>query len=278
LQPFRKTVSLTERQAAKPGKAANRVAEALRHEIATGICPPGSDLPPEAQLLERFGISRPSHREALRLLESEGLIRVSRGARGGAKVLMPDLTPVARGAGLYLQMQGVTLDELFAARLAYEPAAVRSLAQLKNQDALAALARCVGAQEFSVHDRAAFNVHEVEFRKLLLEHCGNAVLQMIGTILGDVFSRHMRNVGRRIPELPFELDHLKSGVRAKRRLIGLIADGNADAAAKAWEAYIRLYWKRVHDNAGKDSVIAAYSSDFPPPHPRTKQKRGRIRA
>jgi GntR family transcriptional regulator, transcriptional repressor for pyruvate dehydrogenase complex len=102
---------------------ADMVAEVLRHEIAVGAYPVGSELPSEGRLSERFGISRPSSREALRMLESEGMIRVTRGSRGGAKVLLPPLRSIARDMGVYLQMRDVELGDLYAALLTYEPVA-----------------------------------------------------------------------------------------------------------------------------------------------------------
>lgn len=251
---------------------AEMAAEVLRHEIALGIRPPGSELPPEAQLLQSFGISRPSHREALRLLESEGLIRVSRGARGGAKVLMPNIEPISRYAGLYCQMRGVTLDELFEARRTYEPHAARAIALARDSAVLGALAQCVAGQEYSVHDRVAFNTHEAVFRQLLLEHCGNTVLQMMGAMLESVFNRHMRNVALRLPALEHEADDLKAGVAAKQTLIKLMAKGDGDGAARAWDVYIRTYWQRVRENVGGGNPIEVYSVDFPPPDPAAPDK------
>lgn len=251
---------------ARPTKA-SLVADALRHEIVVGLRPPGSELPPETQLMRRFGISRPSHREALRVLEAEGLIKIARGSRGGAKVLLPEPNGVARSVGVYLQMRGVTLAELFEARLTYEPAAAAAIAARQDQAALGALAQCAAAQEYSVHDRAAFNRLEASFRGLLLEHCGNAVIHLTGAMLEDVFSQHMRNLSRRVPPLEWEVEHFTSGVSAKRKLIKQMAAGDAAAAKLTWETYIRVYWDRVAQHVGSDSPIEIYAGDNPPPNP-----------
>src|ERR1700733_962449 len=71
-------------------KAGELVAEQLRRQIVTGELREGDPLPSENVLMERFGILRPTLREAFRILESEHIIVIKRGARGGAYVLVPD--------------------------------------------------------------------------------------------------------------------------------------------------------------------------------------------
>ena len=65
-------------------KMADRVATVLRRMFIRGELAEGTMLPPESELMERFGVSRPTLREAFRVLESESLIQVQRGVRGGA--------------------------------------------------------------------------------------------------------------------------------------------------------------------------------------------------
>ena len=66
-------------------KTAELVADRLRRQIIRGELREGDSLPPEADLMAAYGISRPTLREAFRVLESEGLIDVHRGSRGGAR-------------------------------------------------------------------------------------------------------------------------------------------------------------------------------------------------
>jgi DNA-binding FadR family transcriptional regulator len=244
---------------------ADLVAELLRHEIATGVRPPGSVLPPEGQLTQTFGISRPSHREALRVLESEGLIKVARGPRGGAKVLMPAPEPVGRWVGVYLQMRKVPFEALMEARKTYEPAAAAAIAQRRDQAALSALAQCASAQQFSVHDRAAFNEHEAAFVRRLIEFSGNPVLQLIGELLNDVYERGIRTLARRVPHMDFETDHLNSGVVGKQKLIRHMAEGDAEAAERTWKTYIAIFENRLFSFVPRDSLIEIYAEDEPPP-------------
>lgn len=77
-------------------KTAELVADRLRTEIVRGQLKEGDTLPPETTLMEEFGVSRPTLREAYRLLEAESLIQLKRGARGGASYPSPT-SPSRRG-------------------------------------------------------------------------------------------------------------------------------------------------------------------------------------
>ena len=107
-------------------KAGELVAAQLRKQIVTGVLKPGDPLPGETALMERYGVSRPTMREAFRILESESIIVVLRGAHGGARVLAPDESVAARHMGLLLQYQGVPLADVYHARTELEVAALRA--------------------------------------------------------------------------------------------------------------------------------------------------------
>ena len=79
-------------QLVRAPKTSELIAAQLRRQIVRGTVKPGEKLPPESQLMEQFGVSRPTIREAFRILETERLIVVRPGSRGGAQVVAPDLT------------------------------------------------------------------------------------------------------------------------------------------------------------------------------------------
>jgi len=93
----------------KKRKAAVIVAEELRRQIVTGTLRPGDKLKPENELQTEFGVSRPTLREALRILESESLITIIRGKYGGARVTTVEIDAIAGQVGVFLQIQGTTL-------------------------------------------------------------------------------------------------------------------------------------------------------------------------
>src|ERR1700737_3860241 len=87
-------------------KAGEMVAAQLRRQIVLGQLKEGDQLPSESVLMEQFGVSRPTLREAFRILEAEGAITVRRGVRGGARVQVPDTNGAAPHIGLPLQDRG----------------------------------------------------------------------------------------------------------------------------------------------------------------------------
>src|SRR5215216_4502464 len=108
----------------KSPKAAVAVAAGLRRRIVLGDLPEGAALPNETELMSQYEVSRPTLREALRILETESLISVKRGAGGGARVVHPEPSVAARHAATALRIQGTTLADVFTARSIIEPAAV----------------------------------------------------------------------------------------------------------------------------------------------------------
>ena len=123
---------VAERKAQKtpPREKPQQIADELRALIVGGELSEGDSLGHEPDLVERFGVSRPSLREALRILEAEGLITVVRGVLGGVVVHEPDERMTARAAALVLQARNVPLADVYDARSLIEPTAARVVADV----------------------------------------------------------------------------------------------------------------------------------------------------
>ena len=134
------------------------VADRIRRRIVSGELAEGQRLPPEEELTAQFGVARTTLREALRVLESQGLIEIRRGRGGGPTVTHPDLGPVSTALATSLQLQGTTLGDLDAARRLIETEVAGRLAAEHTDRDLAALQAAIdqaaGAAERS--DSLAF--------------------------------------------------------------------------------------------------------------------------
>ena len=135
--------------------------------------------------MELYDVSRPVVREALRILESETLISVKRGAGGGARVRRPDVGVAARHAALLLQLEGTTLADLFEARATLEPDAVRRLAEQRSPEAIAILRQRHEEELQLIDDVPAYAVHAARFHEQLIELAGNKTLAVLGRLLLD---------------------------------------------------------------------------------------------
>lgn len=116
------------RSAASParnGRRAQKVSETVALEIIRDITnrglTEGDRLPREVDMLGHYGVSRSSLREALRLLEVQGLIRIRPGPGGGPVVAVADPRNLSKTLRLHLHLMGVTYDELLAAWQTFDP-------------------------------------------------------------------------------------------------------------------------------------------------------------
>ena len=139
----------TTRSREKP----EQIADELRALIVSGELAEGDSLGREPDLVERFGVSRPSLREALRILEAEGLITVVRGVLGGVIVHEPNERMTARTAALVLQSRNVTLGDVHQARSVIEPAAVRILAASRRAASRSTSSTSLVEEQRAVHRR-----------------------------------------------------------------------------------------------------------------------------
>ncbi|OHV46150.1 GntR family transcriptional regulator [Parafrankia colletiae] len=196
-------------------KTAELVAAQLRRQIVRGELVEGDALPPEAVLMEQFGVSRPTLREAFRVLESEALISVRRGAHGGARVHTPDGQVAARYAGLVLEHRHTTVADVHTAHTLLEPAAVRLLATHHTDTTLTAL------------HTALTHPDPNHFHHQLLEHAGNQTLTMIAGMLRHILDTHTP------PPHPAPHNH-----HDHTHLLDLITHHEPDAAETHWRTHI----------------------------------------
>jgi DNA-binding FadR family transcriptional regulator len=171
------------------------VADVLRTRIVDGELPDGSLLPKQDELIDEFQVSRPSFREALRILENEGLISVRRGNVGGAQVHAPTPENAARTLGLVLQARQVNLDDLAGALAVIEPACAAHCAmQPDRHDALVPRLQDLNrrAREITVDDFVGAAGVAAEFHDAIVTGCGNATLMIVVGALARLWSRHER--------------------------------------------------------------------------------------
>jgi DNA-binding FadR family transcriptional regulator len=242
-----------------PRTASETVAEQIRGRIATRTLAPGDMLPSERTLLDEFGVARPTMREALRILESDGLVTIVRGVHGGARVSEPDVTTLARRAGLHLQTRGVHLGDLMAAIRVIQPGAVALAAGAATPEQIGDLRAQVG-KVAAAEDLGSFTEEATEFLHALLHASGNQTLAFIASLLNRLMRVEARAyVGEHAPEHdPDEQAEFRAWcVEQYAHLVDLIEAGRADEAEAFWRVHLQVMPPSVDDT----SALTIYETD-----------------
>jgi DNA-binding FadR family transcriptional regulator len=221
----------------KPRKAAELVADHLRYEIVSGNIEHGERLPVERELIETYGVSRPTLREALRILETEGLLEVTRGMKGGAKVLGPSLTVASHAFGMILQARGTRLADVQVARSIIEPPAARMVAEHRSGDDISELQAALDDERAAL-GTAEFAFAAMRFHEVLIGLSGNETISAFLHVLHDIHEG---------AATMFSRGTLAKGSTRERtiaqheQLLRHIVDGDGPAAEALWRAYWEPY-------------------------------------
>ena len=243
-----KTGNLVQRE--KP----QQIADELRGLIVSGELSDGESLGREPDLVERFGVSRPSLREALRILETEGLIRVVRGLHGGVVVQSPDHRMTARTAALVLQSRNVSLADVFEARSMIEPLAAKAVASSRRRRSAAAELRYLIEEEReALEDPVAFGQANVSFHERLVALAGNQTLYILTEMLDEIVVRAVTAVSRGT-DISGSVATRRRGIRSQEHLADLIEQGKATEAEDHWRSHMSIV-SRVMLGQDAETVI-----------------------
>lgn len=166
-----------------------KVSEVIAREIvrdSRGL-PPGTKLPPEAKLLEKYHVGRASLREALRLLEVQGLVVIRPGPGGGPMIAEADSTHFGRMASLYFHRAGATYRDALDARLILEPVVAGMIAQEQRPEHLETLQRFLDRPDETPEDTSPARSEvlsereerALEFHIMLMGMSGNPVISLL---------------------------------------------------------------------------------------------------
>lgn len=215
-----------------PPRVAEMVADILRERIVDGDLADGDLLPKQDVLLDELGVSRPSIREAMRILETEGLVSVRRGNVGGAEVHAPKASTAAYMLGLVMQSRHVDLDDLAQALRILEPACAALCAgrEDRTEQVVPRLREVNKTAEAHLDDGPEFTRLARRFHDEMVESCGNTTMILLVGTLETLWSAHEArwadNVDAegRYPDVGLR----RLVLRAHARLIDAIDRGDAD--------------------------------------------------
>jgi DNA-binding FadR family transcriptional regulator len=226
-------------------KTAEIIASQIRRMIVRRELLPGMALPSESELMNQFGVSRPTLREAYRILEVESLISIRRGVGGGARVLSPDIGVGARYVGLMLQLDDATIADVYEARMVLEPICAGMMAARRdaesNQalfDAIADVEAVIKAGTDGVPEPRAWSAATYAFHDLVLKGSGNKTLALQGGLLQEVVATHYAATIEGGFDDTTRPQRFRRVVLSFRKLANYVAEGDKTAAETHWRKHM----------------------------------------
>lgn len=177
----------TSFQPVRAVRAYEAIVEQIEEALGSGVLRPGSRLPSERDLVVQFAVSRSTVREALRVLESSGLIRSRPGDPRGAEVLPFSAGSLRKPLQRLARVQEVRLGELVQFRMVLEGAANYLAALHATSVQLAAMEGALARMREAIAvGRPAFSAADVAFHQLVAEASGNMMILVCGDVTRDV--------------------------------------------------------------------------------------------
>jgi len=174
---------------ARGAKIADSIARAIVGDVAGSNLPVGSVLESESEMMKRYGVSRGSLREALRILEILGFIQIRSGPRGGPVLLDPNSRQFSTIASLYYQRINAKYLELLEMRLILEPQAAAWAAERRTEAHVEILRRYLGeTRDSDLADDREFRAVGQGFHDLISEMSGNPILNLVIRSCYDLFA------------------------------------------------------------------------------------------
>jgi GntR family transcriptional repressor for pyruvate dehydrogenase complex len=220
-------------------KASDVLAGDLRERILRAEFPEGSALPPERELVTQTGMSRTTVREALRILEVQGLVRIKTGRAGGAFVQLPGEESVASSVALLIRGGRIRLAALLETREGVEPACARLAAKYRTDTDLERLDRANEAIADDSGSLADFLQANVDW------HVGVALATH-----NELLTGFMRALSRAIYASTdnrgfIDAEVRRTTLRAHRSITKAIRDGDPDAALRRMDRHVHAYANAV---------------------------------
>lgn len=225
-----------------------QVEEQLKEAILGGHFSQGDKLPPETELAERFGVSRPTVREALGSLASAGLIRKVPGVAGGSFV--NSINPQSLSQMLQesvdttLRLGTLHISELTQVRKVLEVPAARWAAEHRTDEQLAELGKIVERQRATTLDDPKIPDYDQAFHALIGDISGNRLL--------SAFISAVHGATHPVEYLHVTAEVAHETVKQHLAILAALEEADGDAAARAMETHLDFVFR--------------YSAEYPNHH------------
>ena len=223
----------------RPRKRSEIIAREIASYIIEKQLPEGAVLPTERDMVDAFGVGRVTLREALRLLETRGVLTVRPGPRGGPIVRRPRPEDLGDALVFILQFSNASFADVIEAREVLEPLITRNAATRITAEQLAALEETVTAILDDLESEEAFHENNWEFHQIIGEASGNVVLSSSIAAL--------RSIGDgQVIGIQYSPVHRRAVAEAHQRIVEALRRRSPEDAQQAMESHLAEaanYWR-----------------------------------
>ncbi len=228
--------------------AGAQVVDHVRREIEAGRLGPGDRLPPERELAQQMGVSRPSLRSGLRTLTAMGIIHARRGA---GTFIVEGPPQLGKGPLQFMAaLHGFTLDQMYEARRMLEVGAAGLAATRATGEQLVAMADEITGMYATLEDPQAFLRHDLGFHRAVAAGSGNPIVAtIIGTLVEIIWEAGRVNM---------QGFSLRESADAHRRIYDAIRSRSPERARREMTAHLeQARWEQVEGGPGPKRRPAA---------------------
>ncbi len=224
---------MTDANARAPNSKADYVAQQLLERIIAARLKPGSSFATEVELLSQFNVSRPTLRESLRILESQGVLELRPGPGGGIIVRQPSVDLLAHGLSVFLCLHEVPFITVLKAREVIEPKLAYEAALNGTEQDFAELERSIARMKALPADREqeAFLEENRTFHSVIARASGNQVLEIFWSTISILASGERHGVR-------YSFGNRTHVVKAHERILSACRKRDGEAAASAMQSHV----------------------------------------
>ncbi len=240
-------------------RVADIVASKLRDDILSGRLKEGDVLPSQESLFSKFGVSPPALREAIHILETDGLISVRRGNVGGSVVHRPTPERTAQMISMVLQARSATPTDVSAALMHLEPVCAGMCAARDDRmtEVVPYLQHQIDVQAAQFDDISQYVPNARRFHETLVSRCGNESMILLIGSLELIWSAHESSVWDDDGDPAPMVDKTRrAALRDHQRLLDAISDGNQARAVRLAQDHLAVA-RRNTLAFGTDKTIEA---------------------
>ena len=235
------------------------LANELRRQILGGALAPGASLPAERDLVTQTGLSRGSVREALRILEAEGLVSTRPGRLGGSVARQPGDDSLAKYVHLFVHGRGISLLSLLQTREAVEPSLAALAAQNRTDEDVRQLTDATERVEAAYADTTLYLHENVNWHCVVAAASHNELLRAFMIAISSMVYK-----ASAIEDFATE-DVRKVVIKVHRRILDAIVARDADAARRRMARHLAALTSanaRIRAGTGRSSLEEVMAIEF----------------